>query len=142
MLSVTCKTGIRAVVFLATRLHTGERFSIPAIAEIVGGNEHTIGKLLQTLVKANLIQSAKGPSGGFFMTADQIEQPVLSIVQALDGDQLFHSCALGLSQCSATKPCPLHDQYAMVREELEDLFHRNSIKAISKDVSSGLAFLT
>lgn len=142
MLSITCKTGIRAVIFLASRVSAGEKYSIQEIAAVVDGNEHTLGKLLQTLVKATVISSAKGPSGGFFITPDQIKQPLLKVVLALDGDELFHACGLGLSQCSASKPCPLHDAYAQVRDQLEKLFRTTSIQDISKDVSKGAAFLS
>ncbi|WP_290792502.1 RrF2 family transcriptional regulator [Flavihumibacter sp. UBA7668] len=142
MLSITCKTGIRAAIFLASRINAGEKYNIQEIAAVVDGNEHTLGKLLQTLVKANVISSAKGPSGGFFITEEQVLQPLLYIVLALDGDELFHACGLGLSQCSATKPCPLHAAYAQVRDQLELLFRNTSILDISKDVSKGAAFLS
>lgn len=142
MLSITCKTGIRAVIFLASRINTDEKFSIQEIAAVVDGNEHTLGKLLQTLVKATVISSAKGPSGGFFITKEQVGQPLLNVVLALDGDELFHACGLGLSQCSSTKPCPLHNAYATVRDQLELLFRTNTIQDISKDVSIGAAFLS
>ena len=142
MLSITCKTGIRAVLFLATRMNSGEKYSIPEIATGVEGNEHTLGKLLQLLVKKGVISSSKGPYGGFFMTSDQVKAPVLEVVLALDGDDLFQACGLGLPQCSASKPCPLHHAYANVRDQLEHLFRTNTIQAISKDISKGAAFLS
>ena len=142
MLSITCKTGIRAVLFLATRIKTGDKYSIQEIASGVEGNEHTLGKLLQMLVKKGVISSSKGPSGGFFMTPDQVKAPVLQVVLALDGDELFTACGLGLPHCSASKPCPLHYAYAKVRDQLEHVFRTNSIEAISKDISKGAAFLS
>ena len=142
MLSITCKTGIRAVLFLATRLKSGDKYSIQEIAAGVEGNEHTLGKLLQQLVKKGVISSSKGPTGGFFMTPDQVKAPVLKVVLALDGDELFTACGLGLPHCSASKPCPLHTAYAKVRDQLELIFTTNSIEAISKDISKGAAFLS
>jgi Rrf2 family protein len=142
MLSITCKTGIRAVLFLATRLQSGDKYSIQEIASGVEGNEHTLGKLLQMLVKKGVISSSKGPTGGFFMTPDQVKAPVLNVVLALDGDELFNACGLGLPHCSASKPCPLHYSYAKVRDQLELIFTTNSIEAISKDISKGAAFLS
>jgi Rrf2 family protein len=108
----------------------------------VEGNEHTLGKLLQMLVKKGVISSSKGPSGGFFMTSDQVKAPVLQVVLALDGDELFTACGLGLPHCSASKPCPMHYAYAKVRDQLEHIFRTNSIEAISKDISKGAAFLS
>lgn len=141
MLSITCKTGIRAVLFLATRLKSGDKYSIQEISTGVEGNEHTLGKLLQQLVKKGVISSSKGPTGGFFMTPEQIRAPLLNIVLALDGNELFQACGLGLPQCSAAKPCPLHYAYASVRDQLELLFRNNTIEAFSRDISKGAAFL-
>ncbi|HNK42482.1 MAG TPA: Rrf2 family transcriptional regulator, partial [Flavobacteriales bacterium] len=64
MLSLTCKASIKAVVFLGSKLASGERSSLKEVAAYTGENEHTVGKLLQRLVKSGIIQSAKGPRGG------------------------------------------------------------------------------
>ncbi|KYP13506.1 Rrf2 family transcriptional regulator [Flavihumibacter sp. CACIAM 22H1] len=142
MLSITCKTGLRAVLFLASRVETKEKFSIPELAAVVEGNEHTLGKLLQTLVKNKVISSTKGPGGGFFIAPEQIQAPIWKIVLTLDGDDFFQACALGLSQCSATRPCPLHNSYASVREELAAIFRSTTIQDLSKDLRTGAAFLS
>ncbi|HRN37892.1 MAG TPA: Rrf2 family transcriptional regulator, partial [Flavobacteriales bacterium] len=109
MLSLTCKAAIKAVVFLGSRLASGERSSLKDVAAYTEGNEHTVGKLLQKLAKAGIIQSAKGPKGGFYITAKQADQRVMRIVHAIDGDQVFEQCGLGLSRCSDKHPCPFHD---------------------------------
>jgi DNA-binding IscR family transcriptional regulator len=49
----------------ASKFENGENASIKEIAEFINASEHTIGKILQTLVKQNVIKSLKGPTGGF-----------------------------------------------------------------------------
>ncbi|MCC6187218.1 MAG: Rrf2 family transcriptional regulator, partial [Chitinophagaceae bacterium] len=61
MLSLTCKTAIKAVIYLASKYDSGEKAGIKEIAEFINASEHTVGKMLQTLVKENTINSAKGP---------------------------------------------------------------------------------
>ena len=51
MLSLTCKTGIKAVIYLASKFESGENAGIKEIAKYIDASEHTVGKLLQTLVK-------------------------------------------------------------------------------------------
>src|SRR5688572_514132 len=107
MLSLTCKTAVKAVIFLASKHKSGANAGIKEIAEHIDASEHTVGKLLQTLVKNQVINSVKGPSGGFYISKEQLQKPVIEIVEAIDGDQVFRECGLGLSQCSAAHPCPM-----------------------------------
>ena len=51
MLSLTCKTAIKAVIYLASKYESGEKSGIKEIAEYIDASEHTVGKMLQTLVK-------------------------------------------------------------------------------------------
>lgn len=141
MLSLTCKTAIKAVVFLATQSGEAEKPGIKAIAHGIGASEHTVGKLLQALVKASVINSIKGPNGGFFITEKQQEQPIINIVEAIDGNTVFEECGLGLSTCSAKHPCPLHDQYMVVRNNFRELCQQNRISDLSENVTVGMAFL-
>ncbi len=141
MLSLTCKASIKAVVFLGSRLRSGERSSLKDVAAYTGENEHTVGKLLQRLVKAGIIQSAKGPNGGFFLTAKQAEQRVIRIVEAIDGAEVFTQCGLGMSKCSDVHPCPLHDDYKPIREGFRDLCRRRKVRDLFEEVNSGMAHL-
>ena len=102
MLSLTCKTAIKAVIYLASKLESGEKAGIKEIAEFIDASEHTVGKMLQTLVKDEVINSAKGPTGGFFITVKQKNQPIINIIDAIDGKEVFDKCELRLSKCSAT----------------------------------------
>ena len=128
MLSLTCKTAIKAVIYLASKFDSGERAGIKEIAEFINASEHTVGKMLQTLVKEELINSAKGPSGGFYITAKQKKLPLINIVYAIDGKEIFEECGLGLSKCSATHPCPIHNDYKTIRDEFRILCQQKKIK--------------
>ena len=141
MLSLTCKASIKAVVFLGSRLATGARSSLKEVAEFIDENEHTVGKLLQRLVKAGLIQSAKGPKGGFFLTAKQADQRVMRIVEAIDGADVFKQCGLGLSRCSDSHPCPFHEDFKPIREQFRDLCNERRVRDLYQGVNSGLAHL-
>lgn len=141
MLSLTCKTAIKAVVYLASKKETGERAGIREIAELIDASEHTVGKMLQTLVKDKVIVSAKGPNGGFYITGQQMEQPIIRIVEAIDGKDIFRRCGLGFSKCSSTHPCPLHYEYKEVRDRFEKLCREKKVSDLCKPVTSGVAYL-
>lgn len=141
MLSYTCKTAIKAVIYLASKFDSRENAGIKEIAEYINASEHTVGKLLQTLVKQGIINSVKGPSGGFYISKEQIKQPIINIVEAIDGKNIFKECGLGLSKCSAAHPCPIHNEYKEAREMIEKLFKRKKISDLCEPVNNGLAHL-
>jgi DNA-binding IscR family transcriptional regulator len=93
------------------------------------------------LVKENVINSSKGPTGGFYIDAEQKNQPIINIVFAIDGTLVFNQCGLGLSKCSATHPCPIHNDYKAVRDLFESLCRNKRLCDLCDPVNSGLAYL-
>jgi Rrf2 family protein len=141
MLSNTCKTAVKAVIFLATKMENGDKAGLREIAEHIDASEHTVGKMLQTLVKQDVINSLKGPSGGFYISQEQRSQPIVNIVEAIDGKHIFKGCGLGLSRCSSTHPCPIHHEYKEAREIIERIFRTKSVADLCEPVNNGLAYL-
>lgn len=141
MLSLTCKTAVKAVIYLASKFESGDKAGIKEIAEFIDASEHTVGKLLQTLVKESVINSAKGPTGGFYITAKQKSQPIINVINAIDGKEVFDECGLGLSKCSATHPCPMHNDYKIIRDQFKIMCQQNRISDLCETVNDGLAYL-
>jgi len=141
MLSLTCKTAIKAVIYLASKFESGDNAGIKEIAKFIDASEHTVGKLLQTLVKDEVINSIKGPNGGFYITAKQRSQPLINIVESIDGKEIFKECGLGFSKCSSAHPCPLHDDYKPVRDLFEKLCRERNLNDLCEPVNIGMAYL-
>lgn len=141
MLSNTCKTAIKAVIYLSSKYGTKENAGMKEIADAIEASEHTVGKLLQVLVKQGVIKSLKGPAGGFFISKEQMQLPIMNIVEAIDGRQVFKECGLGLSKCSAAHPCPIHNEYGQARGIIENLFNTKRIADLCEPVNSGIAYL-
>ena len=141
MLSHTCKTAIKAVIYIASKFESKERMSIKEIAELIDASEHTVGKLLQILVKEQIINSAKGPTGGFYIDEKQLKLPIIKIVYAIDGKEVFNQCGLGLSKCSASHPCPIHNDYKVVRDLFEKVCKAKNISEWCNPVNHGIAYL-
>ncbi|MEP7106540.1 MAG: Rrf2 family transcriptional regulator [Ferruginibacter sp.] len=141
MLSLTCKTAIKAVIYLASKFESGERSGIKEIAQFIDASEHTVGKMLQTLVKEEVINSAKGPTGGFYITTRQKSQPVINIINAIDGNEVFDECGLGLSKCSSKHPCPMHNDYMSIRNQFKNICRQKKIKDLCATVNNGLSYL-
>jgi len=65
--------------------------------------------ILQDLAKENIISSTRGPKGGFYLTEQNLNESVMSIIKIIDGEKNFSSCMLSLKECNIYKPCPLHN---------------------------------
>lgn len=141
MLSLTCKTAIKAVIYLASGFESGQKASIKEIAADINASEHTVGKILQALVKEGVINSSKGPTGGFFITLKQKNQPIIHIINAIDGKEVFNECGLGLSKCSATHPCPMHNDYKEIRDGFKRMCQQKKISDLCETINVGLTYL-
>ncbi len=141
MLSLTCTTAIKAVIYLASKFEAGEKASMKEIAEFINASEHTVGKMLQTLVKEEVINSSKGPTGGFYISSKQKNQAIIHIIYAIDGKQVFDQCGLGLSKCSSTHPCPIHNDYKVIRDQYKAMCHKKKVSDLCETVNDGLAYL-
>jgi Rrf2 family protein len=141
MLSLTCKTAIKAVIYLSSKSQDGEKANTREISDQINASEHTVGKILQLLAKQKIIPSLKGPTGGFYLNDEQQEQAVIRVVEAIEGEGIFTECGLGLSKCSATHPCPIHNDYKVARELMEKIFRERKIKDLCNSVTNGLAYL-
>jgi Rrf2 family protein len=142
MFSKACEYAIRAVVCIAGCGPDGQRMGLKEIAERTDSPEAFTAKILQKLSHAGLILSMKGPGGGFEVPLEMAKKVRLSdIVSAIDGDKIYTGCALGLSQCDSEKPCPLHDHFLAVREDLRTMLECTTLHDLVDGLRSGSTFL-
>lgn len=142
LLSKACEYAIKACVYIASIRTNGRKASADEISDNIVAPKAFTSKILKQLGKMEVISSAKGPNGGFYLTAEQEKRPLISVIIAMDGERLFTGCAMGLTHCSETRPCPLHQQYGPIRDQLTRMMESNSIKSLAESYDSGKAFLS
>lgn len=142
MFSKSCEYGIRASIYVAKHSLKNEKVSLIEVAKHTDAPPAFMAKILQKLVRTEVLSSQKGPSGGFFIPTENLERiSVLSIVLAMDGDGIFEDCTLGLRRCDGQKPCPMHFDFIKIREEMRDSLESNTLKLLAEEVSDGVTFL-
>ena len=79
------------------------KLNVNKIAEITGASRNHLAKVLQTLVKYDLLVSNRGPKGGFELkrAADQVS--LFEVYQLMEGTIDRDHCGLH------TSPCPFSD---------------------------------
>lgn len=142
MFSKTCEYGIRATIFIASESYQNNRVGLKDIAKKIDSPEAFTAKILQILSKNNIINSIKGVGGGFEIPKEKMSQIKLSqIVTALEGDRVFTGCGLGLSHCTETHPCPMHEKFKAIRNELAFMLENTNLEELASGIKSGDTFL-
>jgi Rrf2 family protein len=75
---------VRVMIHLA-KTPRGTRMSLPVLAGATGAPESFLSKVLQSLTRARLITSQRGPAGGFQMSAPGRQASMREVIEAIDG---------------------------------------------------------
>lgn len=90
------------------------------IAERLGASGHHLAKVMQRLIKAGLVESVRGPQGGFQLRRPAEEIKVLEIYEAIEGCLVEDGCLLNKAACDARKQCVLGDLVRNVNRFVRD----------------------
>jgi Rrf2 family protein len=141
MFSKSCEYAIKAMLFVAQKSKDQLRIGVKEIAQGIDAPEHFIAKILQDLGKKKLIQSVKGPNGGFYMDDLNLKCAISDIVKAIDGDGIYKDCVIGLKLCSEKHPCPVHFEYKEIKKNLIAMLENNTIGNFNEKLDTGKFFL-
>jgi Rrf2 family transcriptional regulator, iron-sulfur cluster assembly transcription factor len=145
MISNTCKYAIRAVIYISMNQQDGKNVGIKEISQNLEMPSPFLSKILQQLAKKKVLNSIKGPNGGFTLAASPDELTVWEIVEIIDGTDLFKDCFLGLNMCHGDKNvksyCPAHPYSEPIRAELERMFKGLTITKFAEDLITNSAFI-
>lgn len=132
---------INAVLYLAIYTKGSEMIQARDISEAISVPKAYTAKLLQDLVRQNIISSTRGPKGGFYLTEENRKIPIIKIVEMIDGEDIFKACILGLSHCNEAKPCPLHEKVSPYRWSLLTSLEYNTIQDFADEIIQSKSYL-
>jgi Rrf2 family protein len=126
MISKSAVHALRAASILAM-LEDGEYSESGSLARRIDAPPNYLSKLLQTLARAGVVLSRKGPRGGFRLARDPGEIRLIDVVEPIDQVSRWDGCFLGLPICSDSSPCAVHERWDRVRREYFDLLADTTI---------------
>lgn len=131
MFSNSCRYGIRAILYIASRQTGDVKTGIKQISKDLDLPTPFLAKILQQLAKQKILKSLKGPGGGFSLLKDPKKITILDIVRTIDGEEIFTNCLIHNTPCTCVdkkkEPCPLHENYSQVRSDLITLFSKTTV---------------
>jgi Rrf2 family protein len=125
------------MLFIAQKSEPGNRIGIKEISKGIDGPEHFLAKILQDLSRKGILQSIKGPNGGFYLDEPSMKTTLADVVRAVDGDDIFTGCGLGLKICSERNPCPLHDEFKIIRKKIHHMLESATIGEFNIELIRG-----
>ena len=100
MLSNQSKYAIRGVIYLALYASENNKLGSKEVGEKINVPQPFLAKIFQTLSKEKIINSSKGPKGGFYLTDKELSGNLMTVIECIDGLEAFNSCFMGLPHCS------------------------------------------
>lgn len=137
MFSTSCHYGLQAMIYIALHSTNDKNVDLGQIAEKQEIPKHFLSKILQMLVKRGLLNSMKGPTGGFSLKRPADEITLIEVIDAIDGLDVFTQCGIGFKRCDDDHPCPIHNEYKQVRNNIRELFETKTLLELSEDIKRG-----
>jgi len=114
MLRISKMTDYAIMVMVELHAFRGEVLSAQALAECSGLELPTVSKVLKLLVKAGLVASYRGPSGGYSMEMNAHDISVAEIIAAIEGPIAMTECSVEEGLCAQEALCGLRGNWQRI----------------------------
>jgi Rrf2 family iron-sulfur cluster assembly transcriptional regulator len=108
-----------ALQALAALPEDGSFYLAKDLASFLGLPPPFLAKVLQNLARHGLLESVRGPKGGFRLAKPAHRITVEEVVHALEGRNALERCVMGFAACDPDHPCPLHEAWLSLRSQVE-----------------------
>jgi Rrf2 family protein len=135
MMSQTVEYALRAVVYLASQ--APEPRTTDQIATATRVPKAYLSKVLQGLVRAQVVHSQRGIGGGMSLVKAPADLTILEVVDAVEPVGRIRTCPLGL-ESHGVRLCPLHRRLDDALAMVEDAFRRTTLAEILAEPTSSV----
>jgi Rrf2 family transcriptional regulator, iron-sulfur cluster assembly transcription factor len=140
IISKRCVHGILAAIYIASQpVKEGsirEYIQIAVIADKLKISFHFLTKVLQQLTHKGILASYRGPNGGVLLARSVDQVTLYDLIEAIDGDQIFTTCMLGLPGCGTEKPCPVHDSWVGARTKFKSIASTTTLRILAENADA------
>lgn len=102
-------------------------FSARTLNQILNIPWQYLRQLLNTLSKKGFITSIQGRNGGFVLAKAPDEITLASIVEAIDGLEIFTTCIMGFDVCPFDKKCVMHNTWEEARSGIVNILRTTTL---------------
>ena len=87
-----------------------------------------LAKILQRLARAEILESVRGPKGGFRLSRPSHHITVGEVLIAMEGQGSLDACIMGFPACDCDNPCPMHEAWTAVKAQVESSMTSNTLR--------------
>lgn len=124
MLSQTVEYALRATLVLA-RVHP-KPLAVAEIASAIEAPRGYLAKILSDLARDRILESTRGPGGGFRLALDPAAFVLADVVRSIDGVE-ERRCLLGHGRCGDNPKCTAHPRWAPIAREMDAFFGNTTL---------------
>lgn len=96
-----------------------------------------LAKIMQTLSRGNLVNSYRGPKGGFLLRENPKAISLMQIVNVVENPEFFQECVLGLKVCADATACPMHYRWRPIKKRILKLLEGQTLDRLAYAVIAG-----
>ena len=133
-LSKKAEYALMAVKDLASRPES-EAASAREIAERYGIPVELMAKVLQRLVRQDLLASHHGTRGGYHLARSSERISVADVIEAIDGPVTLTACTSVDDECEQSATCNIRDPLWRIKDQIVQALTSYSLQALAADES-------
>lgn len=118
LLSQGSQYALSAVIALSKQPE-GTTVSAAALAKPLNCPAAYLSQILSKLKPSGILDSRRGLNGGVFLARRPSEITLLEVIEAIDGNDFFTRCFLGIEGCGNIEPCPFHKFWSKERNKIQ-----------------------
>lgn len=123
---------LKALIYLAGQKNS-HPVQVKEIAQVEEIPKYFLAKILNFLDHRNLVESVKGPGGGFKLSRPANRIKVGELIEVFEGiDHLDKICILGVDGCQEPRSCALHKEWKQFRQALKKKIRKLTIADMFK----------
>ena len=123
--------GLRAVIHLSEQ-ESGKCSSIAEIARHQGMPKKFLEKIVQNLVRGGLIQSKRGPAGGYMLARSPEMISFSDVIEAIEGPISVNACMDHALGCDQMPRCTMIGVWSEVQRSVTEVLSRTTIAALKR----------
>jgi Rrf2 family protein len=117
-------------------LHISDGVSrnVKELSLIISASSNHLSKILLKLVKAGLVKSIRGPSGGFVLGKDADQITLKEIYEVIEGPLMVSKCFFKIRSCQGVA-CELGAFSRNISEQLEEKLKKTRLSQINFQIN-------
>ena len=139
MLRISKLTDYAILAMVELTANRDEVLSAQALAERCGLEAPTVSKVLKLLVRAGLVESFRGPSGGYRACSAPESVSIAAVIGAIEGPIAMTECSIHEGLCTVEASCSARENWQKVSRAVARALERVSLADMSRPADGAVA---